>query len=385
MGRRARRLTLAFLVCNACTACTGNGQNGVDASPSHDGGVDAAVIDARPIDARPIDARPVDAAPVDAPIDAPTDAAIQDPTDPVEEVPAHTGAYTFARLGTVDEFTQFVGSWFTSNTMQFKVTGIRARYARHRDAMVLQDGFNPRFVIYDQATSTVGPDVPLPADAVGTATIRGGFVYVGGSGKVYSYEIATQTWRSRTLVGAGACTRVAAGRTRLFAMCVNPTQPGTAFLYSTWANRTMSDPSLIGSLAPSPTPWITVAPDGDVAYFSSSSPDAGCVGRATPAALQSCRFSLRTLAGQPTAVVRDAQVLEDGMILYVKTEIGVNARLYEVPLPMPQATDLGSVGAYATCPDNSVIFGTHRRAGGLTTDIPASIGTAAVGCPLRKL
>ena len=80
------------------------------------------------------------------------------------------------KLTTEDEFTQNVGSWFTSDTQQLKVSALRARYARHRDALVLQDKYNARLAVYNQATATVGPNIQLPSDAVGEATIRGSFL-----------------------------------------------------------------------------------------------------------------------------------------------------------------------------------------------------------------
>lgn len=322
------------------------------------------------------------------------DGRMQDPSDPVEVVPAHTGAYTFGKLTTDDFASAASGTWFNDDVTEHKVTATRVRYARYRDAMVLQSKIAAQILIYDQATTTVSAPITLPSDAVGRATIRGGLVYIGGLGKLYSYEIATQMWRSQPLPGAGTCHHVAAGNTRLFTVCAHPTQANTDMVFSTWANKTMSDVLPLGSVMPGEgvdMSWITAAPGGDVAYFASNKPDQGCVGKATLAGIDSCVFSLRTLLSA-TVYVNRAEASEDGATLWVSAygASGPDNHLYEVTLATMMARSIRTVDSYATCPDNSVVFqdGTlsQRRAGGVTTDVRLGFGTGPdIGCPLKKL
>jgi hypothetical protein len=327
--------------------------------------------------------------------DGGADGRMPDPADPVEDVPAYAGAYSFGKLTTDDLTTSASsGTWFNDDVTQHKVTDTRVHYARYRDGVVLQSKIAAQILIYDQATTTVGAPITLPSDAVGRATIRGGLVYIGGLGKVYSYEVATQMWRTRDLPGAGTCHHVAAGRTRLFVVCANPTQANTDELYSTWANTTMSDVVPAGSVSPgegADSSWITAAPGGDVAYFASRTPDQGCVGKVTVSALEPCAFSLRALLST-TVYVNGAQASEDGATLYVTAygSTGPDNHLYEVTLATPQARSIRTIDSFATCPDNSVVFqdGTlsQRRAGGVTTDVRLGFGGQAdMGCPLKKL
>ncbi|NVB84025.1 MAG: hypothetical protein HOV81_36960 [Kofleriaceae bacterium] len=323
------------------------------------------------------------------------DAHVQDPADPVEDVPAFTGIYTFGKLTTDESLNASAGTWFTESTTEHKVSNIRTTYARYRDGMVLQSKLGAEMFIYDQATTTISAAIALPSDAVGHATIRGGLVYIGGSGKLYSYEIATGMWRSRTLPNAGACHHVVAGATRLFAICKNPTTTTNDDVFSTWANRTMSDVATVGTLSPgegAEFSWITAAPGDDVAYLGSESPDRGCVARATWNTLEPCVFSLRTLTTISDAILWDGQASEDGSLLYVTFHSQANAgkHLYEVSLAQPMARYIrSSIESYATCPDNSVVFqdGTisQRRSGGVTTDVRlGSGGELDMGCPLKK-
>src|SRR5262249_24286158 len=123
--------------------------------------------------------------------------------------------------------------------------------------------------------------------------------------------------------------------------------------------------------------------------FGSETPDRGCVGRATWNHLEPCAFSLRALAGVSDAITWDAQASEDGALLYVTliTQSSAGHHLYEVALAGPTAREVQPVDAYATCPDNSVVFqnGTisQRRAGGVNTDVRLGFGDAAMGCPLK--
>lgn len=321
------------------------------------------------------------------------DAPAQDPNDPVEDVPAFTGVYSFAKLTTDESLTASAGTWFTDSTTEHKVSDIETTYARYRDAMVLQSTFAAKIYIYDQATGTVGAAIDLPSDAVGTAIIRGGLVYIGGAGKLYSYELATRMWRTRTVPGAGACHHLAAGATRLFAVCTDATTIHNAYIVSTWANKTMSDVTPVGTFAPGPGAdfsWITAAPGGDTAYLASNMP--GCVARATWNALDPCVFSMRTLTTDTDAAVVDAAATEDGSLLDVSfvTQTDPGKHLYEVTLTaQPMARSIRPVEAYATCPDGSVVFqdgvGSWRRAGGVDTDVRLGAGGARyMGCPLKK-
>jgi hypothetical protein len=335
-----------------------------------------------------------DHAGADAPV-ANVDAHVQDPDDPVADVPAYTGIYTFAKLTTDESLTASAGTWFTDSTTEHKVSDIGTTYARYRDGTVLQSKLAAQLFVYDQTASTIGAAIALPSDAVGRATIRGGMLYVGGTAKLYSYEIATGTWRMRALPNAGACHHVAAGATRLFAVCTNASTPANDDVFSTWANKTMSDVVPIGTLVPGggeEFAWVTAAPGGDVAYLGARSPDLGCVARATWNALEPCALSIRSATTIADAVVWDGQASEDGALLYVTFHSQTNAgkHLYEVSLASSAATDIrSSIDSYATCPDNSVVFqdGTisQRRAGGVTTDVRlGSGGQTDMGCPLRK-
>mgnify|MGYP003631399479 FL=1 len=312
------------------------------------------------------------------------DARMQDPSDPVELVPAHIGGYTFGKL-TTEDFTagNSGGTWFNDNATEHRVTTTRVHYARYRDNMVLQSKTDSAILIYDQATTTVGAPVALPSDAVGRATIRGGLA------KLYSYEIETEMWRSQDLEGAGTCHHVAAGKTRLFAVCASPTEAKVDMVFSTWANKTMSDVVPSGIVSPgrgAEASWITIAPDDDVAYFGSITPELGCVGSATLGSVDSCAFSLSENYSNTSA-----QVSEDGATLYVATGTSdPEDYLREVTLATKAVQAIRPVESYATCPDNSVVFqdGTisQRRAGGVTTDVRLGFGGGPdIGCPLKPL
>lgn len=321
------------------------------------------------------------------------DAHAQDPDDPVEEVPAHSGIYTFGKLTTDDFLGASSGTYFTNDKQSVRISTTRVTYARHRDAMVLKSKIAEDFFIYDGATQTLGDAHDLPSDAIGEPVIRGGVIYVGGNAKLYSYEIATDTWRSRTLAGTGACHHVVASATRLFALCSNLATPDDDDVFSTWANLSMSDVTTIGTVAPGQGAmygWIAAAPGTDVAYFGSRASDPGCVARATWNAVEPCAFSLRTITPDDTAFTFGGQASEDGALLYVESYDDDGRLLYEVALAAGTATSLGHIDSYATCPDNSVVWQdfvtSKRRAGGVTTDVQlGSGGENDMGCPLVKV
>jgi hypothetical protein len=319
---------------------------------------------------------------------------VQDPNDPVEDVPPYAGAYAFAKL-TTDDVLQFSGTFFTDDSSDHEVTATRVCYARYRDGMVLHSKLAAEVYVYDQASTTIGTPIALPSDAIGQAVIRGGMLYIGGSAKLYSYELATQMWRSQPIPSTGACHHVAVGTTRLFAICANATDPHDDDLFSTWANKAMSDVVSIGTVAPGQGAefgWLAVAPGSDTAYFNSEVPDRSCVGRMTLDAHEPCAFSLATLTTLTNPLPNSGQVSEDGATLYVTlfAQDADGKRLYEVDLATPSARLIRKVESYATCPDNGVIFqdGTisQRRLGGVTTDVRLGAGGQAdMGCPLQKL
>jgi hypothetical protein len=318
-----------------------------------------------------------------------------DPNDPVADVPAHQGAYTFGKL-TVQDKTQFAdyGTWFTNDTTEHRVTTVRAHITRYRDQLLLQDKNAAQVFVYDQATTTLGPAIALPSDAVGAATIRGGLVYIGGLSKVYSDEIAAQMWRERPLPGAGTCHHVVAGKTRLFVMCADPSATDTQRMYSTWANKTMSDVVPLGAVpqARLSSMWITAAPGGDVAYFPSGIPSE-CIGTATTTTLDACKIPINTVGTLTTARLSDARAGEDGAALFVKlysAETTDEYDLFEIKLPSLQLTHIHSVEAFATCPDNSVVYqdfvASGRYAGGVKTAVRLGAGGEYdMGCPLVPL
>lgn len=333
----------------------------------------------------------------DAPsVDAMSEERPPDPADPVEDVPPFQGAYSFGKLTTQDNI-QFgdSGTWFTDSTSEHRVTTTRVRYARYRDGVVLQDKDAGRVFVYDQATTMVGPEITLPADAVGFATIRGGLIYIGGLGKVYSYEIATQMWRMRELPGAGTCVRAAAGTSRLFVLCASASAANTDVLYSTWANKTMSDVVPLGSVSPgvgAEFAWLTTAPGQDVAYFESRSPGEGCIGKATTTTLEPCAIPVRTLgSGLAMAYLKRGELSEDGRTLYVTMFFDSSeSPLYAIQVATMQYKYIRPVESFATCPDNSVVYqdGTisERYAGGVTSEVRLGAGGEYdMGCPLRPL
>jgi hypothetical protein len=355
-----------------------------------DGGRDAPVVDAA-IDAPPRDASLVDARLIDAPVDAQLDAAIDaldgpsDPNDPVLEVPAFGGAYGLARITTSD--TSPVGMYYRGAAGETQLSTVRSSFVRYRDRVVAQSKVAAELRLFDQATATLSSPVALPSDVIGAVTVRGDFVYAGGLGRVYSYEIATGMWRSRALTGAGSCHHAAASANRLYVLCSNPVGTG-AMIFVTWANRTMSDPELVGSFSPAhsaATAWITASPTSDTAYYSSMTPTTACIGRATPAGLTSCALSLSagSYAGR-------SQLSEDGNYLYVKRGTAMPYNLVEIYVPTGQAVSVGAVDAFATCPDNAVVWQqfvmSKRRAGGVTTDVTLMSGAELdMACPLRRL
>jgi hypothetical protein len=333
----------------------------------------------------------------DAPTDAATvgaDAHVQDPADPVEDVPAYTGIYTFAKLTTDENLDASAGMWFTDSVTEHKVSDIEMTYARYRDGMVLHSMFGAQMFIYDQAATTISAPIDLPSDAIGHPIIRGGLVFIGAAGKLYSYEIATKMWRMRTLPNAGGCHHLAAGATRLFAVCKNPSSTNDDDVFTTWANKSMSDVVKAGTLSPgkgADSAWITVAPVDDVAYFGAGyTPDPGCIARATWNTMEPCAFSLRTLTTSTTASNRDGQMNEDGTLLYATAFSGSDKQFYEIDVEQKVARYIpSSVESYATCPDNSVTWqagvSAKRRAGGVTTDVRlGSGGGRFLGCPLKK-
>lgn len=363
--RRPRNKSWGLVVALVAAACGSSSEATTDGSVVEDAGQSA--------DAEPL-----------------ADARMQDPSDPVEEVLAHIGGYTFGKL-TTEDYTagNSGGTWFNDNATEHRVTTTRVHYARYRDNMLLQSKTDSAILIYDQATTTVGDPITLPSDAVGRATIRGGLVYIGGLAKLYSYEIATEMWRSQDLEGAGTCHHVAAGKTRLFAVCTSPTESKVDMVFSTWANKTMSDVVPSGIVSPgrgAETSWIAIAPNEDVAYFGSITPDLGCVGSATIASIDSCAFSV-----SENFSTTSAQVSEDGATLYVTTGTSdPEDYLREVTLTTKQVQGIRRVNSYATCPDNSVVFQdgviSQRRAGGVTTDVRLGFGGEAdIGCPLKPL
>ncbi len=322
------------------------------------------------------------------------DAHAQDPNDPVEDVPAYTGVYTFAKLTTDESLTMSAGLWFTDSVTEHKVSDIEMTYARYRDGMVLHSMFGAQMFIYDQATTTISTAIDLPSDAIGHPIIRGGLVFIGAAGKLYSYEIATKMWRMQTLPNAGGCHHLAAGATRLFALCKNPNTTNDDDVFTTWANKSMSDVVKVGTLAPGKGPdlaWITVAPGDDVAYFGAGyMPDPGCIARATWNAMEPCAFSLRTLTTSSQAINRDGLMNEDGTLLYATAVSGSDRSFYEIDVVQKVARSIPSnVESYATCPDNSVTWqsgvSSKKRAGGVTTDVRlGSGGKRFMGCPLKK-
>lgn len=363
--RRPRNKSWGLVVALVAAACGSSSEATTDGSVVEDAGQSA--------DAEPL-----------------ADARMQDPSDPVEEVLAHIGGYTFGKL-TTEDYTagNSGGTWFNDNATEHRVTTTRVHYARYRDNMLLQSKTDSAILIYDQATTTVGDPITLPSDAVGRATIRGGLVYIGGLAKLYSYEIATEMWRSQDLEGAGTCHHVAAGKTRLFAVCTSPTESKVDMVFSTWANKTMSDVVPSGIVSPgrgAETSWIAIAPNEDVAYFGSITPDLGCVGSATIASIDSCATSV-----SENFSTTSAQVSEDGATLYVTTGTSdPEDYLREVTLTTKQVQGIRRVNSYATCPDNSVVFQdgviSQRRAGGVTTDVRLGFGGEAdIGCPLKLL
>jgi hypothetical protein len=371
-----RSSTLWIAAC-ALAACggSGGGDNGdVDAAiGTGDGDTTADAADIRPMD----------------------------PTDPVEEVPAFTGVYSFGKLTTEDNSSLGgTGTWFTEATTEHRVFTTRVHYARYRDDMLLQDKNGGSQVwVYDQATTTVGAPIALPSDAVGRATIRGGMIYVGGLAKVYSYEIATGTWRMRALTGTGTCQRVAAGKTRLWALCTKPSDSNTHELFSMWANKSLSDVVPLGSSSPVPTEpftWITAAPDEDVAYFGSKNPAAGCIGKATATALEPCAIAMQTLSNfTSTVYVKRGEITDNGANLYVSVFLSSNTsetELYEINMSTKHLEHLRSIddNAFAVCPDHSVVYQdftiSERYAGGVATDVRLGAGgDYDMGCPLKPL
>jgi hypothetical protein len=318
-----------------------------------------------------------------------------DPNDPVQDVPAHQGAYGFGKL-TVQDKTQFAdfGTWFTNTTTEHRVTTVRAHITRYRDQLLFQDKNAAQVFLYDQTATTIGAAIALPSDAVGRATIRGGLVYIGGLGKVYSYELATQMWRSQPLAGAGTCHHVVAGKTRLFVMCADPSSSQKQQLFSTWANKTMSDALPLGTVSLASfesLQWITAAPGEDVAYFPSNIPS-DCIGRATTTTLTPCALALNTLGTFMTARVADGRASEDGKSLFAAIYSGTSSDndLFEIKLSSLQVQHIYAVDSFATCPDNSVVYqkftASGRYAGGVTTAVRLGTGGEQdMGCPLAPL
>jgi hypothetical protein len=180
----------------------------------------------------------------------------------------------------------------------------------------------------------------------------------------------------------------------LFAICANATTASNDDLFSTWANKSMSDVVTIGTVSPgkgAEFSWITAAPGSDVAYFGSRTVDLGCVGRATLNGLEPCAFSLRTIGAYSDAVVSGGQASEDGALLYVtlSSQTSTGKHLYEITTATPMARSIRTIDSYATCPDNSVVFqdGTisQRRSGGVNTSVRLGFGGEQdMGCPLKK-
>lgn len=326
-----------------------------------------------------------------------------DPNDPVVDVPAFTGAYAFGKLTTEDNFMfGDSGTHFTEATTEHKVFDTRVHYARYRNNMLLQDKNGLSQVwIYDQATTQVGNAIALPSDAVGRAIQRGGMIYVGGLAKVYSYEVATGMWRMQPLTGTGTCTRVAAGKTRLWALCSNPNDSNTHELFSMWANKAMSDVVPLGASSPASTifTWMTAAPDEDIVYYGSKAPEEACIGRATATELDTCAIPVRQIGNAQNtltgAFVKRAEVTDNGASLFVSMFFSGNTGetvLFEITPSTKTVKRIRTIdtNAFAVCPDHSVTFqaGTfsQRYAGGVTTDVRLGAGgDNDMGCPLQPL
>lgn len=331
----------------------------------------------------------------DAPSADASDQRPMDPADPVEVVPAHGGIYKIGMLSSDEDinFGQY-GTWFTNPTSEHEVLGANiVRYSRYRDRIVMQDLSAPRIWIYDTTTTMPSAPIDLPSDAAGVATIRGGFVYVGGLARVYSYEIATSQWRMRPLSGTGTCHHVAAGATRLFVMCSGPTVPNDRQVFSTWANKTMSDVVPLGSISRSQPDlsWISASPAADVAYFESSDPSEGCIGTMTATTLEPCSIPLRNLPQLGDVFVVEARPSEDGGVLFVSLLHAMGTRqVHAIDLATKTARYVTSdVRAFATCPDGAAFImrsGPERYAGGVTTDLRlANGGQRYIECALQPM
>jgi hypothetical protein len=174
---------------------------------------------------------------------------------------------------------------------------------------------------------------------------------------------------------------VAAAASRLFAVCSGSLEPNERYLFSMWANKTMSDVVALGAISRSAPEFssISASPAADIAYFKSSDPMEGCIGSVTTTSIDPCAIAVRELPDLGTATVLDLHPTEDGALLFVSVigNIGGTVKLYAIDLASESSRYVTSdVKAFAPCPDNAVIIqrvstimAPERYAGGVHTDL----------------